>query len=149
MKIYKNVFGNIKDIKENVDNYHIEKIILDQDDLLKTIIIGITDHHEEISISLNDNKELKDGDIIFQDDHKMIIVIINSNKLISIVPIDLNQMGYISHNLGNRHVPCQFIDNKIYIVYDYLIEEWLIKNNYQFKVEFKKLDKPFEYAKLS
>ena len=35
--VFERVLGNIKDI-ENINNYHVEKIILKSDDLLKRII---------------------------------------------------------------------------------------------------------------
>lgn len=148
MKICNKIIDNIKNINE-IEHYHIQKIILEQDELLKKMIIGITDHHEEITIATNNNLDIKDGDIIYLDGHNIIMVIINSNKLIVIIPNDLDEMGYIAHNLGNRHIPCQFIDNQIFLVYDYLIEEWLKNNNYKYKIENTKLSKPFKYATLS
>lgn len=149
MKICNKIVGNIKELKNDLNHFHIQKVILEQDELLKKMIIAHTDHHEEITISMNDNTKIEDGDIIFESDHDLIVAIINSDNLIVIHPIDFNQMGYIAHNLGNRHVPCQFLDNKIYLVYDYLIEEWLKKNNINFSVENIKLPTPFKYATLS
>ncbi len=149
MKICKKIIDNIKNIDIENNHFHIQKVILNQDDLLKKMILAITDHHEEITISIDDNTKIKDGDIIYKDDHDIVIVKIDSDNLICINPANLDQMGYVAHNLGNRHIPCQFLNNKIYLVYDYLIEEWLKKNNIEYTVENIKLSTPFKYATLS
>ncbi|SUL37589.1 Urease accessory protein UreE [Staphylococcus aureus] len=65
----------------------------------------VTDHGTEIGIRLKQPIDLQYGDILYADDHNMIIVDVNSEDLLVIQPRTLQEMGDIAHQLGNRHLP--------------------------------------------
>ena len=55
----------------------------------------------------------------------MIIVDVNSEDLLVIKPRNLQEMGNIAHQLGNRHLPAQFTETEMLVQYDYLVESLL------------------------
>ena len=71
--IFNKVLGNIDKYK-NLDNFHIEKIYINSDDALKRILRVNSDHNPEYGIALDENVELKDGDILYKDDKNIVVI---------------------------------------------------------------------------
>ena len=127
------ILGNIKDMTDI--HCHIERIYLESDELLKRVLRVTSDHGHEYGISLPKGSEMKDGDILFNDGHNIVVISVKEDDVIVITPRDINEMGEIAHNLGNKHLPVQIEAGKIIIQYDYLIEKFLqdLKVNFERK----------------
>lgn len=145
--VFERVLGNIKDI-ENINNYHVEKIILKSDDLLKRIIRVTSDHGHEYGISLDKGKTLNNGDILLKDGHNLVIVQYESNDILVIKPTSINEMGKIAHALGNRHLPAQFENDTMIIEYDNLVEDKLKHDNINYSRENRVLEKAFRHVEF-
>ncbi len=81
-------------IKEN-----IEKVYLENSDLVKRIQRVKTDHGNEIGIRLKQPIDLQYGDILYKDDTNMIVVDVNSEDLLVIKPRSLQEMEISPINL--------------------------------------------------
>ena len=127
------VLGNIENT--NLEGVHIEKIYLNNEEMLKRIIRVTSDHGKDYGISLSDGNKLKDGDILFNDGHNAVVIKFNSEDVLVIKPKDMNQMGKIAHEIGNKHLPAQFIDETMIIQYDSVVEETLKKQNLNYSRE--------------
>ena len=145
--VFERVLGNIKDI-ENINNYHVEKIILKSDDLLKRIIRVTSDHGHEYGISLDKWKTLNNGDILLKDGHNLVIVQYESNDILVIKPTSINEMGKIAHALGNRHLPAQFENDTMIVEYDNLVEDKLKHDNINYSRENRVLEKAFRHVEF-
>ncbi|WP_195926153.1 urease accessory protein UreE [Sarcina ventriculi] len=145
--VFERVLGNIKDI-ENINNYHVEKIILKSDDLLKRIIRVTSDHGHEYGISLDKGKTLNNGDILLKDGHNLVIVQYESNDILVIKPTSINEMGKIAHALGNRHLPAQFENDTMIVEYDNLVEDKLKHDNINYSRENRVLEKAFRHVEF-
>ena len=145
--VFERVLGNIKDI-ENINNYHVEKIILKSDDLLKRIIRVTSDHGHEYGISLDKGKTLNNGDILLKDGHNLVIVQYESNDILVIKPTSINEMGKIAHELGNRHLQAQFEDDTMIIEYDSLVEDKLKHDKIDYVREERVLEKAFRHVEF-
>ena len=145
--VFERVLGNIKDI-ENINNYHVEKIILKSDDLLKRIIRVTSDHGHEYGISLDKGKTLNNGDILLKDGHNLVIVQYESNDILVIKPTSINEMGKIAHALGNRHLPVQFENDTMIVEYDNLVEDKLKHDNINYSRENRVLEKAFRHVEF-
>ena len=117
------ILGNIKDMEDI--HCHVERIYLESDELLKRVLRVTSDHGHEYGISLPKGSEMRDGDILFNDGHNMVVISVKEDDVIVITPRDINEMGEVAHNLGNKHLPVQIEDGKIIIQYDYLVEKFL------------------------
>ena len=146
--IFNKILGNIEDIS-NIDEFHIERIYLNSEELLKRILRVTSDHNKEYGISLENDEKLKDGDILYKEDKTLIVIKVNQEDVLIIKPSNMTEMGIIAHELGNRHLPAQFEDGKMIIQYDRLVEEKLKKDNLEFSRENIKLKKAFRHVEFA
>ena len=142
--IFHEIIGNINEI-DDLNGYHVETIYLNSEDMLKRILRVTSDHNREYGITLDNNEKLKDGDILYNEDKKLIVVKANSEDVLIIKPSSITEMGVIAHALGNRHLQAQFEDDKMIIQYDRLVEEELKRDNV--KGEVNANDVHFEVGK--
>ena len=146
--IFNKILGNIEDIS-NIDEFHIERIYLNSEELLKRILRVTSDHNKEYGISLENDEKLKDGDILYNENKNLIVIKVNQEDVLIIKPSNMTEMGIIAHELGNRHLPAQFEDGKMIIQYDRLVEEKLKKDNLEFSRENIKLKKAFRHVEFA
>ncbi|MFJ5623153.1 urease accessory protein UreE [Peribacillus loiseleuriae] len=131
--------------KEELDKRHKEKVYLESADLMKRIQRVTTDHGKEIGIRLKDPRDLVAGDVLYMDDHSMIIIDVLSDDLLIISPRSLQEMGMIAHQLGNRHLPAQFEENEMLVQYDYLVEDLLKELQIPYRREDRKVKQAFRH----
>ena len=141
--IIEKVIGNIKLAEK--PPVHIERVYLRSDELVKKVQRVKTDHGKELGIRLKEGKELKDGDILYQDEKNSIVISVMEDDVIVILPISLQQMGEIAHQLGNRHLPAQFTSNEMIVQYDYLVERLLNELEIPFVRENRKMTEAFKH----
>lgn len=146
--IFNKILGNVKDF-DSLEEYHVETVYIDSEDTYKRILRVTSDHNHEYGITLEDNERLKDGDIIFNENKKLIVIRVNSEDVLVIKPATITEMGIIAHALGNRHLQAQFEDNKMIIPYDKLVEEELKRDKYNFSRENIKLKKGFRHVEFA
>lgn len=141
--IIEKIIGNVENM--GLNGRHIERVYVSSDDLVKRIQRVTTDHGKEIGIRLKDPKDLKDGDILFMDQHNAIIVSVTADDLLVIRPVSIKQMGEIAHQLGNRHLPAQFEEDAMLVQYDYLVEELLVQLKIPYTRENRKVKQAFRH----
>lgn len=123
----------------------MEKVYLESDALRKRILRVKTDHGNEIGIRLKENKDLMDGDILYMDENNMIVIHTIDDDILTILPTTLGQMGDVAHQLGNRHLPAQFVGDEMLVQYDYLVEELLMELDIPFRREKRKVKQAFRH----
>ena len=141
--IIEKVLGNIDSIEHKPK--HMERVYLESDALRKRILRVKTDHGHELGIRLQENKELRDGDILYMDEKNMIVIQTIDDDILTILPTSLGQMGDIAHQLGNRHLPAQFEGDEMLVQYDYLVEELLVSLDIPFRREKRKVKQAFRH----
>lgn len=145
MTIYKTILGNVKSL-ENTSHFHLEKVFLTSDDQTKKVIVAKTDHGNEIGIQLKDGQRFEDGDILFNDGHDILYIVLEKSDVLVIKPKTMKQMGIVAHNLGNRHMPAQFEDDVMIVPYDYLVEDYLKSVGVNYERTNLKLKEPFRHV---
>ncbi|MDC7764857.1 urease accessory protein UreE [Priestia aryabhattai] len=141
--VIEKIIGNIATLEKRAP--HIEKVYIESDHLVKRVQRVVTDHGKELGIRLKENRELVDGDVLFMDESNMIVVQVLADDILTIQPIDIQQMGEIAHQLGNRHLPTQFEGGDMLVQYDYLVEELLQQLNIPYKREKRKVKQAFKH----
>src|SRR5699024_12851547 len=91
--IIEEIKGNIANLAQNEKNKHVEKVYLENSDLVERIQRVTTDHGNEIGIRLKQPIDLQYGGILYQDDTHMIIIDVNSEDLLVIRPRTLQEMS--------------------------------------------------------
>ncbi|MEG6532544.1 urease accessory protein UreE [Caldibacillus thermoamylovorans] len=141
--IIESILGNVHS-KGNVST-HIERVYLRSDELTKKVLRVQTDHGNELGIRLKDAKQLRDGDILYQDEKNSIVINVLADDVLVIQPETITQMGEIAHQLGNRHLPAQFENNQMIVQYDYLVENLLKEFSIPYIREERKMKEPFKH----
>ena len=145
--VFKKILGNIKDL-ENKEKFHVEKLLIKKDDLLKRIIRVESDHGHEHGISLDKGVTLTNGDILFNDRRNVVMVQFESNDILVIKSKNITEMGKIAHELGNRHLQAQFEDDTMIIEYDSLVEEKLKHDKIDYSRQERVLEKAFRHVEF-
>lgn len=144
--IVEEVVNNIKDMNaDDIEKRHVEKVYLESEHLMNRIQRVETDHGRELGIRLKNPKDLVAGDVLFMDDKDIVVVDVFTDDVIVISPRDINEMGTIAHQLGNRHLPAQFEGNDMIVQYDYLVEELLQQMEIPFNREERKMQEAFRH----
>lgn len=143
--IIEEVKGNIANLTPEEKRKHVEKVYLENSDLVKRIQRVTTDHDNEIGIRLSQPIDLQYGGILYSDENNMIVVDVNSEDLLVIKPRTLQEMGDIAHQLGNRHLPAQFTETEMLVQYDYLVETLLKELSIPYKREDRKVNQAFRH----
>ncbi|MGJ9459381.1 urease accessory protein UreE [Oceanobacillus sp. CF4.6] len=144
--IIEKVITNISDLEpDELKKRHKEKVYLESAHLVKRIQRVETDHGRELGIRLKESRDLEAGDVLYMDDENMIIIDVLSDDLLIIRPRSINEMGTIAHQLGNRHLPAQFVGDEMLIQYDYLVEDLLQELEIPYKREERKVKQAFRH----
>lgn len=145
--IIEQVVGNIDNISdETLNKLHLENVFVESSNLVKKVQRVVTDHGREIGICLNQQKDLSPGDILYMDEHDIIVLNVIPDDLLIIRPNSLRQMGDIAHKIGNRHIPAQFDEIEMLVQYDYLVEELLQQLEVPYTRENKKVKLAFRHV---
>ena len=145
--IIEQVVTNIDKIDHDIlHKCHLEKVYLESSDLVKRVQRVVTDHGREIGIRLKEQKDLSAGDVLYMDEHHIVVVDVVPDDLLVIRPKSLQQMGNIAHKIGNRHLPAQFEGDEMLVQYDYLVEELLKESRIPYSRENKKVKQAFRHV---
>lgn len=144
--IIEKIVGHIDELDSDlVARIHKEKVYLESSDLVKRIQRVKTDHGREIGIRLSESRDLNAGDVLYMDEKNIILIEVFPDDVIVIEPRNMNEMGTIAHQLGNRHLPAQFEEDKMLVQYDYLVEELLEQLGLPFVREKRKVKNAFRH----
>ena len=108
------VLGNISDV--NVECNQLDKVYIEWYELDKKLMRKVSEFGEEIGIKVDVG--LKEGDILFQDDSKIIVVETLPTSLTSIHVDTMKEMGRLCFELGNRHLSLSIGENVVKVPYD-------------------------------
>lgn len=145
MVVFKEILANIADMA-NVEKYEIESIHLTNEEVLKRLIIAKSDLNNEYAIKLEEGKRLVDGDVLANEDNKLLVVRLELADVLIITSHSIGNMAMIAHNLGNRHMPAQFSEQEMIVPYDYLVEEYLQEIKAQYERKKIKLKEAFRHC---
>jgi urease accessory protein len=134
----------------NLDTFEVgarrvERVVVRSDDLAKRVV-RLESSVGEIGIRFDDDRRLRDGDVLYADENLVIIIGVEADDLFVIRPRDIGQALEIGHALGNRHLPAQFDGDAILVRYDPLVEELLREKSVPFTREAQVVADAFRHA---
>jgi urease accessory protein len=99
----------------------------------------------EVSIKfLNENPELTEGDVLFEDDTTIIAVTILPCDCIVIHPTNMFEMASVCYEIGNKHLPLFYEEEALLIPSDLPLLKLLTAQGYNVGVEKRKLLQPLK-----
>jgi len=95
---------------------------------------------QEIAIKfLKEGQRLKQDDVLYADDHKLIVVDIIPCDAIVVKPNSLLQMGSVCYEIGNKHLPMFIQDDEVLLPFEEPIFKWLSASGYNTEKIFTRL----------
>ncbi len=129
--------GNINSTPTNKKNDWLK---LEWHETSKRILHKKTNNGINISLKfMGENQQLTQGDILWEDDESLIVVDIEPCDAIVIEPKDMAEMASICYEIGNKHLPLFYQENKLLVPFEHPLFKLLTAANYQLKVEKQKL----------
>lgn len=95
---------------------------------------------QEIAIKfLKEGQRLKQDDVLYADDHKLIVVDIIPCDAIVVKPNSLLEMGSVCYEIGNKHLPMFIQDDEVLLPFEEPIFKWLSASGYNTEKIFTRL----------
>ncbi len=135
--------GNVN--SDAVDNKTIDWLQLEWHETRKRIFRKQTTGGKDVSIKfLNENPDLKEGDILFEDDNIIIAVSVLPCECIVIKPINMFEMASVCYEIGNKHLPLFYEEGSLLVPFDVPLMRLLLAQGYDIKKEERKLLQPLK-----
>lgn len=112
--IAENILGNISDYP--INGRRIDKVGIEWYELEKKLMRKKTEFEEEIGIRISEH--MKDGDILYADEQRLIVVDVLPTEL-TVIPVEtMQEMGRLCFELGNRHLSLSIGEKEVSVPYD-------------------------------
>lgn len=123
----------------------IDRLQLEWYETRKRILRKQTVGSIEVSLKfLNENPELTEGDILYEDDKMIIAISVLPCECIVIKPINMFEMASVCYEIGNKHLPLFYEDESLLVPFDAPLMRLLSAQGYGVKKEERKLLQPLK-----
>ncbi|MGN1423351.1 MAG: urease accessory protein UreE [Oscillospiraceae bacterium] len=129
--IVEKILGKLGDTSKEIETVSIDWFERDKKLLRKTTSSG-----EDIGIKVN--SPLNEGDILYEDNSRIIAVEITPCDLVSVSVSSMAEMGRLCFELGNRHLSLSISDDAVKCPYDEPTFEYLKKLGFRVKKTHEK-----------
>ena len=100
---------------------------------------------KEVAIKfLNENPDLAEGDILFEDNNSIIAVAVLPCDCIVIKPVNMFEMASVCYEIGNKHLPLFYENESLLVPFDAPLMRLLSAQGYDAKKEERKLLQPLK-----
>lgn len=93
---------------------------------------------------LNENPDLTEGDILFEDDNIIIAVAVLPCECIVIKPVNMFEMASVCYEIGNKHLPLFYEEESVLVPFDAPLMRLLQVQGYDVNKEERKLLQPLK-----
>lgn len=81
---------------------------------------------EEIAIKfLREGQRLREGDVLFENEEKLIVVNVLETESIVMSPSSMLEMGTVCYEIGNKHIPLFIQEDKVLLPFEMPMYRWL------------------------
>ena len=110
--------------KENIDLSNLDFVLMNYDERFIRRKKLVSNKGEPCLVELSETKSLDNGDAFVLNDGRKILVKAAEEKLLEIKHINLSKIAW---HIGNRHTPCQILENRLLIQDDVVMRDLLKK----------------------
>ena len=110
--------------KENIGISNLDFVLMNYDERFIRRKKLVSNKGETFLVELSETKSLNNGDAFVLNDGRKILVKAAEEKLLEIKHINLSK---IARHIGNRHTPCQILENRLLIQDDVVMRDLLKK----------------------
>lgn len=138
MLIVESVIGQLPDW--NVGERRVETIVMSHEELQKPHQKVTTKEGTELGISLSNGMHLHHGDVLFQEDARVIAVELEEEAVYEIRPTNSREWAKAAFNIGNMHQKAYLYEDCIRVPYDAVLKRLLEQLNIPYSIEHRRLD---------
>jgi urease accessory protein len=132
--------GSIDILEKNID-----KVQLEWFETNKRILHKKTNAGMDVSLRfLKENQQLTEGDILFEDETKLIVVEIKACDVIVIKPASMQEMASLCYEIGNKHLPLFYFADELLTAFEKPLYNLLLSSGYDVKQGQRKLLHPLK-----
>lgn len=136
--IINEIAGSIKQF--DTANRTIDFLEIEWYEATKRIQRKKTKSGQEIAIKfLKEGQRLKQDDVLYADDHTLIVVDIIPCDAIVVKPNSLLEMGSVCYEIGNKHLPMFIQNDEVLLPFEEPIFKWLSASGYSTEKIFTRL----------
>lgn len=133
----------IRNCKSDELTQHIDYLYIEWYQTSKRIQRLVTADGMDIAIRfLGKGQDLKSGDVLYEDEHKVVLVSILPCKAIAYTTTDLSTLSLIAYEVGNKHIPLFAEEDSLFMPYERAMYDWFVKNGYAVELIEKQLNNP-------
>jgi urease accessory protein len=88
---------------------------------------------------LREGQRLREGDILFEDEEKVIAINVLETEAISMSPVSLLEMGTVCYEIGNKHIPLFIQEDKVLLPFEMPMFRWLEASGFKPEKKHMKL----------
>ncbi|WP_160680613.1 urease accessory protein UreE [Clostridium sp. C8-1-8] len=129
--LVENILGNLEEFQ--VQGKEMDFVDVEWYEVNKKILKKVSSSGRTVGIRLDGSKKLNHKDVLFSDEQFILIVNIPECEAISIKPANMEEMGRICYEIGNKHITLFLHHEEILVPYDEPLMKLLEKNH--FKIE--------------
>lgn len=127
--ILQQIVGNTK--THPIDGLDVDVLEIEWFEATKRIQRRRTNAGMEIAIKfMQEGQRLRQDDILYQDDKKVVVVYIKPCEAIVMTPASLLEMGTICYEIGNKHLPLFIQNDQIMMPFEMPMFRWLEASGY-------------------
>lgn len=128
--IIKEILGNTA--QQSLDKLTIDLLEIEWYEATKRIQRKTSNGGTDLSIKfLKEGQRLHEGDILYQDNEKAIVVHIKPCDAIVIKPKTMLQMGTVCYEIGNKHMPLFIQEELVLMPFEMPMFRWLEASGYE------------------
>jgi urease accessory protein len=128
-----------------INSKAIDWLQLEWHETRKRILRKQTVSGKELAIKfLNENPDLTEGDILFEDDNSIIAVAVLPCECIVLKPVNMFEMASVCYEIGNKHLPLFYEDESLLVPFDAPLMRLLSAQGYEVTKEERKLLQPLK-----
>jgi urease accessory protein len=136
-------------INTKVISRDIDVVIIEWYETRKRILHKHTESGITVTTKfLQENHNLQEGDILWQDENFVIAVQIKPCECIVITPATILAAASLCYEIGNRHLPLFYEGDDLLVPYEMPLHNILQASGYQVKVEERKLSNALQTSVL-
>ncbi len=119
----------------------VEHVALGWEDRLRSRQRLRSDSGTELGVALQTGQPLREGDILFEDEERVVAVVAIPEDMLVLHPESPVEMGRLCYQVGNRHAPICVRDGRVLTPYDSVLEAYFVKMG----VRCEKTKEPFTH----
>jgi len=105
----------------------LDTVTLSYDDRFRRRITLTGDNGTRFTLDLPKAIQLNEGDQLLLDTGQTIEIRAAAEEVMTVIPNDPGQLARIAWHVGNRHLPCQILPDRLILRWDHVISDMLEK----------------------